>query len=680
MRIRIALLVIAALAADVARAEIPPEAQGSGSLLLRMQSGYRVATRLDTDVDIRVSGMVARVSVRQRFRNDGASWTEGIYVFPLPADAAVDRLRMHAGERIVEGELREKAAAKKAYEKAKKEGRRASLVGQQRQNLFTTSLANLGPGEAVTIEIGYLQPVAFDDGTFSLRFPTTFTPRYVPGMPLPDRQGSGWSPDTDRVPDASLITPPVVASSRDHGLSLRAEIDAGMPLEIVASRYHPIDVEPRAGVYDVTLNRADSKTDHDFELVWRPAPSAAPRALAFGETVAGKRHLLVMLLPPDRGGEAAPVAARSVTFVIDTSGSMHGTSIAQAKEALALALEELRPGDTFNVIQFNSVTDALHARPVPATQQNVQQALAWLRRLEANGGTEMRPALELALRADREEAGGRLRQVVFVTDGAVGNETGLFGVIESRLGDARLFTVGIGSAPNGWFMREAAEAGRGTFTLISAQHEVREKMSLLLSRLGEPVLTDIALDWPAGAESYPAKVRDLYRGEPVLVRARLDPVPRAGDQLIVRGDSAYGPWSAAVPLGRADGHAGVAALWGRSKLAAFADALRQGGDEEAVRPRAVETALAYGLVSRYTSLVAVDRTPVRPAGAALDREQVPNLLPYGQSHEAIFGFPATATAGPMLRLSGSLLILIGTLILFYRVLTVRGPRHAVPGN
>ena len=266
--------------AATAEESAPMDAQ-SGTLLLKMKSGFVTATRVNTDVTLKVSGLVARVSVRQEFRNTGPEWVEGVYVFPLPEKAAVDRMRLHIGERFIEGEIREKEQAKKEYERARSEGRKASLVEQQRPNLFTTSIANVAPGERVVVEIEYLEDLRYDDGTFSIRFPLTLTPRYIPGSPLPDRQGSGWSADTTRVADASLITPPVVTASRDHKVSLRAHIDAGMPLEIVASRYHPVEVTEQQGRYTVSLANDAVPKDHDFELLWRPVVSSARMSACF---------------------------------------------------------------------------------------------------------------------------------------------------------------------------------------------------------------------------------------------------------------------------------------------------------------------------------------------------------------------------------------------------------------
>src|SRR5210317_458249 len=275
------VLVLQALPEPLSAEEIAPDQAQSGSLLWKMAQGYSTATTINTNVDMNISGLVARVIVRQEFRNEGDEWVEGIYVFPLPDKAAVDHMRLHVGDRYIEGEIREKEQAKKEYEQAKRAGKKTSLVQQQRANLFTTSVANVAPGELVVVEIEYLEDLRYEDGRFSIRVPMTLTPRYIPGQALPDKQGNGWAPDTDRVTDASLITPPQVTGSRDHKVALTADINAGMPLEIIASRYHPVRVAENGGRYTVSLDGPAAVMDHDFELVWQPVTSAEPRALAF---------------------------------------------------------------------------------------------------------------------------------------------------------------------------------------------------------------------------------------------------------------------------------------------------------------------------------------------------------------------------------------------------------------
>jgi len=640
-----------------------PQEMQTGSLLMRMSEGYVTATLLNTDINIQVNGLVARVSVMQEFKNDGGEWVEGVYVFPLPDKAAVDQMRLYVGDRFIEGEIREKEQARKEYEQAKQAGKKTSLVEQQRANLFTTSVANIGPGETVIVEIEYLEDVRYDDGTFSLRFPLTLTPRYIPGSAVPDRQGSGWSTDTTLVEDASLITPPMVGASRGHRVSLQASVNAGMPLEIIASRYHPVNVSEVSGEYLISLAAGRVAMDHDFEMLWRPVPSSAPRVMAFTETIGDEPHYLLLVVPPDTGEAPTARIPREMIFIVDTSGSMHGVSIEQARQALRRALEGLQPGDLFNVIEFNSYPNALFANSVVADARNLGAAQNFVKRLSANGGTEMASALRFALRTPPSEA--YLRQVVFITDGAVGNEEGLFALIAARLGNARLFTVGIGSAPNSWFMRKAAEAGRGTFTTISALHEVGEKMERLFRKLEHPQVTNINLQWPGGTlvDSYPSVVPDLYLGEPISVRVKASGAFRPGDTIRIAGDSVAGAWQRDLQLNIDTQSPGIAALWARARIADLLDKGRRGADATEVRAAIVETALAHHLVSKHTSLVAVDKTPSRPAGEPLLSEHVPNLMPYGQNGAAIFGFPATATNAPGLRLTGLITLLAAMLLL-----------------
>jgi len=668
------VLVLQAFPATVSGSELTPGEAQSGSLLWRMEQGYTTATTLNTEVRIDISGLVARVRVRQAFRNEGGEWVEGIYVFPLPDKAAVDRMRLHIGDRFIEGEIREKEQAKKEYEQAKQAGKKASLVQQQRANLFTTSVANVAPGELVVVEIEYLEDLRYEDGRFSIRFPMTLTPRYIPGRALPDRQGNGWSADTDQVPDASLITPPQVTRSQNHKISLTADVNAGMPLEIIASRYHPVNVTEQNGHYLVELSDQQTVMDHDFELVWRPIPSAEPRAMAFSETVDGKPYHLLMVMPPDQDDVPAAQMPRETIFIVDTSGSMHGVSMSQAKRAVNLAIKALKPGDLFNVIEFDSYTSALFPYSRLADANNVSNALAFVGQLQAEGGTEMRPALKLALSAPPQET--HLRQIVFITDGSVGYEDEMFSIIEQQLGAARLFTVGIGSAPNSLFMRKAAEAGRGSYTYISALHEVHEKMDALFRKLEHPQVTDIEVHWPSGVivDSYPATVPDLYLGEPVSIKAQASNRFRPGDVVRITGNSVTGGWAADLDIDSSTASEGVGALWARARIGALADQERRGGNAEELRAGMLQTALTHHLVSKYTSLIAVDKTPVRPVSDPLSSEQVPNLMPYGQSMNAVFGFPATATSAPAMRIMGAAWLLAAFLFMVMLRTNRRRPR------
>jgi Ca-activated chloride channel family protein len=324
---------------------------------------------------------------------------------------------------------------------------------------------------------------------------------------------------------------------------------------------------------------------------------------------------------------------------------MAGASIQQARLALDEALAALAPGDRFNVIQFNSKTERLFSAPVPAGPAEIERARRWVQGLQANGGTEMLPALRAALESDAE-AGG-VRQVIFVTDGLVGNEDQLFAYLSRSLGRSRLFTVGIGAAPNGHFMTKAAQFGRGTYTYIGSPAEVGEKMGALFRKLEHPVLGDVTVGWGGDdVETWPARVPDVYAGEPVILLARLGATASA--ELTVTGRRDTEPWEARLRIDAGPDETGIHKLWARKKIAGLMDRLREGADRGEVRSAVVAVALQHHLVSAYTSLVAVDVTPTRPAGVSSGTANVPVALPAGMVHEKVFGgLPQGATPGPL---------------------------------
>jgi Ca-activated chloride channel family protein len=334
---------------------------------------------------------------------------------------------------------------------------------------------------------------------------------------------------------------------------------------------------------------------------------------------------------------------RDVTFIVDTSGSMHGPSMDQAKQAVLKALKRLGPADRFNVIRFADETRALFAAAAPATPDNVARAWYYVKALKAEGGTMMRPALERALAAGGIGDESRLAQVIFVTDGAVGNEDELFALIAERLGGNRLFTIGIGSAPNSYFMRKSAELGRGSFTHIGDVMEVERRMEALLRKLENPALTDLSSAWPdavgEAVQQYPQPIPDLYAGEPVVFTARLEGVALSAleGHLVIGGKRGGRDWQRRLSLNAMDDAPGVAAIWARAKLEQIEDGRYKGADPQDLRRRALAVALAHRLVTRYTSLVAVAEEIVRPPEEMLKRGEIARNLPEGWDYEHVFG-------------------------------------------
>ncbi len=652
------------------------DVDGSMLLFKTAEPGrYVPAPCQKSDVSMTVTGPIVRATVTQEFTNPSDQWVEGIYVFPLPERAAVDHLRMRVGERVIEGMIKERAEAKRTYEQAKQEGKRASLVEQERPNMFTTSVANIGPHDTITVEIQYQETLVPDRNRFRLRLPLVIGPRYVPGLPLASGDqsaaaGSGRAVDTDQVPDASRITPPVLHPSRVpiNPVTLTVNLAPGFPVDHLESSYHRIQATHEDSQHwQVTFVDGDVPADRDFELAWEPADRLLPTATLFHEHGPDGVYGLFMLTPPSVAGSQLSDHPREVVFVIDTSGSMHGTSLDQAKSALRLALSRLRPIDRFNIIQFNSVTHRLFPSARLVTPATLSGAHSYVDRLVAAGGTEMLPALALAL--DRHVHRDVFRQVIFLTDGQAGNEQELFATIRERLGNTRLFTVGIGSAPNSYFMRHAAESGHGTFTYIGKIEEVQNKMEALFHKLEHPILTDLTLDTKGSEqlELFPSVLPDLYEGEPILIMARAKALP---ERVRLSGRLGSQPWQADFSLTGAEPRQGLGVLWARHKIGELAERLGQGrADETAqsmLRQEIIDIALAHHLVSRFTSLVAVDVTPARPLTATLKTKAMPTNLPDGQHYEMVVGLPQTATPAQLQLTMGALLLVLALALVRYQ--------------
>ncbi|MEM1112914.1 MAG: marine proteobacterial sortase target protein [Pseudomonadota bacterium] len=667
LTLALVLVVSASVARGQAREDAPESARDdplqriqAGELMLspRGSSDYQPAISMDSTVKLDINGMLARVVLEQRFVNDSDSWLEGIYAFPLPDGAAVRAMEMRIGERRIVGQIQERERARQIYQAAREAGKKASLVEQQRPNLFTNRVANIPPREAISVRLEYVQPVHFAQGRFSLRFPMTLTPRYIPGEPLAaeleeERSLSllnhlGWAVPTDEVPDANAITPVIhPAPGNDaaplNPVSISASLDMGMPLAEVRSAYHQVAVQRDGHRYSLGLANGRVEMNRDFLLEWRMATGSSPEAAYFTEEVAGEHYGLLMLVPP-AVQPAQRALPRELIFVIDTSGSMGGESIRQARDSLRTALRQLRDDDAFNVIAFNSSHHLLFREPVAATQHNLSRALEFVRQLDAGGGTEMLPALQAALRPSSAEHGSRVRQVVFITDGAVGNEQALLEAIDRRLGDQRLFTVAIGSAPNSWFMRKAAQFGRGAYTHIGDTFEVRERMQALFARIAAPLAVDIQVQWPGRVDAWPRRIPDLYAGEPMMVSAYFPDGPPRGE-VLVTGQLEGVTWTrriALAPQAEAVQHAGVASQWARQQISELLDSRVTGASEDEVRAAVLPLALKHSLASPYTSFVAVEEQPAREPEDALEARAVPNSRPHGQSPQP-FAYARTAT-------------------------------------
>lgn len=639
-----------------------------GGLYFATETAGRVvrSPTLKADVIVTINGPVVHTRVTQHFLNKGNAWVEGLYTYPLPKGSAIDRLEMQVGDRIIIGDIQEKQQAQRTFDEAKREGKRASLVIQRRPNIFTTKLANIGPGETIKVSIEYQDLIEPRDNQFELRFPMVVRPRYVPGIPLDTTVASaGWSFDTDQVPDGASIAQPYlpVGMGADNPVNLTVSINAGFTLKDIISPSHEVDVAKSEKSARVTLKDGAVPADQDFILRWTPAPNRAPQVGRFTETSAAGSHQLLMVMPPvtpkaddtpeaDTPGASIPAkaqkkpAARELIIVLDRSGSMGGQAITQAKAAVRRAVMRLKTGDVFNIIVFDNNAQTLFPDSTPVTERSIYRALDFIDSVQAGGGTEMSSALKLALVGGHTEPAkdtylsetspshGQMKQVIFITDGAVGNEADLMDQIKNTLGNARLFTVGIGSAPNSYFMSEAAIWGRGTYINIAMNDDVLDAMNRLFQKIERPQITNIQIsgtDAGHDMDMVPASLPDLYDGEPVIILMKTADTSRQG--MTLTGNRDGSEWATSIP-GAKDGEAkGIANLWARRKIdsinRSYVGGARQNQNDR--RSEVLALALGYHLVSEFTSLVAVEKEPTRPLDATLYKRETPANLPAGMA-------------------------------------------------
>ncbi|KAA1163194.1 marine proteobacterial sortase target protein [Pseudoalteromonas distincta] len=586
---------------------------------------------LKSDANMTLTGLINHVVVTQTYQNENPFAVNARYVFPLPDESAVHAMTMRIGERVIKGQIDKKVEAEKKYEEAKKAGKQAALVRQQRANMFITNVANIGPGEQVIIEIEYQEIIDYSSGTFAIRFPTTITPRYhaISGEVEVSTQNqthvnslpTGWlspvysiqnitqnSNQNDNVPSSQF--------------SLNIDIDVGLELVDINSKYHNVDVQNTAfGQYKIALNETNT-VNRDFLLEFKPLQKEQAQAAFFTQQFEnGDRYGLAMLMPPGDHFTQTQRLPREMVFVVDTSGSMHGQSMEQAKKALFYALSLLDSDDSFNIIGFDNIVTPMSDKPLIASDFNLRRAERFIYSLEADGGTEIQGALNAVL--DGSQFDGFVRQVVFLTDGSVSNEDALFKNIQSKLGDSRLFTVGIGSAPNSFFMRRAADIGKGSFTFIGSTSEVQPKMQQLFDKLAHPAITNLALSDESGnsLDFWPSPLPDLYFGEPIMVAIKLN----NAKNVVLAGQTAQGPLSIKLSTQNSSNAQGIAKLWARQKI----KSLLLYNEQSVVKDEVQELALTHQLLSPFTAFIAIEQTQIKEV--ADQTAQATNAVPQGMA-------------------------------------------------
>ena len=602
------------------------ETQGALQALNKTGKELGLCPLKHTDVRTEISGFIARVNVRQEFENNFKEKIEAVYTFPLPQNAAVDDMTMHVGTRTVKGKILRREEAQAVYENAKEQGYVASLLDQERPNIFTQSVANIMPGEKVTVEISYVETLKYEDGFYEFVFPMVVGPRYTPASMTGSR-------DASRIP--SKEPPKGVRSG--HDVSIEVRTDAGVPVESFISPSHQIETTMlSASSSIIKLKNQSVIPNKDFILRYDVAGKKITDAvLTHSEGNGG--FFTMILQPPDRV-TFEDVMPKELVFVLDTSGSMEGFPIEKAKECMRLALDNLYPQDTFNLITFAGDTRILFDKPVPATPQNLRKAKAFLASSTGYGGTEMMKAIKAAL--DPSDSQNHVRIVCFMTDGYVGNDMEIIAEIQ-RHANARVFSFGIGSSVNRFLLDKMAEEGRGEVEYVSLNDDGSAAAKRFHERVSNPLLTDIKIDWNGlpVADVYPERISDLFSAKPVILYGRYT-APASGT-IRLKGMMSGREVIREIPVNfsaNQSSHDVLATLWARTKVD---DLMRQDyagiQNDNAdcnVQEMITQLGLEFRLMTQFTSFVAVEEMTITEGGVPR-RVDVPIELPEGSFGDGI---------------------------------------------
>ncbi|AFZ24253.1 uncharacterized protein containing a von Willebrand factor type A (vWA) domain [Cylindrospermum stagnale PCC 7417] len=631
------------------------EQQPSGLYL--QNSNQQIAFPLKhTEVKAKIAGNISRVEVTQSFENPFTTTLEAVYIFPLPDEAAVDDMLIRIGDRTIQGSIKKRQEALAIYEQARKQGRTAGLLEQERDNIFTQSLANIKPGEQIDVIIRYSDSLKFEGGNYEFVFPMVVGPRYIPGITIEDNAvggGSAIAPmtlnqDTDLVPDASRLNSPILpAGMRSrHDINVTLEINAGVEIQDISSPSHQIQIIREEQLVQVKLGGGHTIPNKDLILRYQVASNNLQTTTL---TQADERggHFALYLIPALQY-RPEQVVPKDVVFLIDTSGSQGGAPLMQCQELMRRFINGLNPQDTFSIIDFADTTQQLSPVPLPNTSQNRALAINYINRLNAGGGTEMLGGIRTVLNFPVTNS-GRLRSIVLLTDGYIGNENQILAEVKQRLQPGtRLHSFGAGSSVNRFLLNRIAELGRGIARIIRHDEPVDEVVEKFFRQINNPVFANIQLQWEGDGESpimYPSTPPDLFAEQPLVLFGRKP--DRHSGKLHITGIAAGGRrYQHSFNLDFQErGNPAIAQLWGRSRIKDLMNQMVSGDTKSGVAA-VTDTALTYQLLSQYTAFVAVsDDVRVNPSQDSVS-VQVPVEMPEGISHEGIFGNVAFAQAAP----------------------------------
>jgi Ca-activated chloride channel family protein len=604
--IRLLSLLGAALFTTAALAKDAPVLPNTTEGRLSTRDGKQVVDvpLKHTNVNIKVDGFVAQVEVEQTFQNPYQKKIEALYLFPLPTGAAVNNLEITTGGQTIQGILLDKEQAKLLFQRAKQKGLVAAMLTQKRPNLFVQRVTNIEPGAEIKVKMHYAEALSYEDGSYELVFPMVAGPRYLP-------KNSKESKDAQEL--QPTILPPDQRSS--HEISLSVSLDAGLSVSDVLSPSHQIDTQKKSdSEYNISLAAGDSIPNKDFILRYEVAKEK-PQFALLSHKEPSKDGSFYLLAQPPTAATPQEITPRELIFVLDTSSSMKGEPLAKAKELIRHSLQKMQPDDTFQIVSFDAAASALGGELLANDKDNIKYSLEWLEALEAGGATEVISGLMAALTLPHDPA--RLRMIVFITDGYIGNEDEILKLVAENSKEARLFSFGVGSAVNRYLLEEMGKMGRGVADVIRPDEDTSNAVNRFYKRIDAPLLTDLRIDWNGLAvkDLSPAQLPDLFLGQPLTLYGHYEGAAKGTITIHAKQAGKEVSFPVEIELPKEKNAPAVASLWAKQKIQELSRAeLKQETPE--LKAEILDLSLQYRVLSRYTAFIAIDPSKITKPGEA----------------------------------------------------------------
>ncbi len=585
----------------------------------------------DTEVHVNINGTIAETYVTQTYANEGKNPISATYVFPASTGVTVHGMKMQIGDQVITAKIKEREEAKEEYEQAKSEGKSASLLEQQRPNVFTMNLSNLMPGQTIRLELHYTELVHATDGVYQFVFPTVVGPRYATPPAEGEEESSGWTA-TPYLEDGETAS---------GSFRITANLSTGVPITGLSSKSHEIDIAWNSDSNaQVTLSDpSDFAGNRDYILEYRLTGEDIHCGLMLDKGEGEEENFFLLMVQPPARCEPESIPPRDYTFVVDVSGSMEGYPLDTAKELIRSLVTSLKETDTFNVVLFSGASVQLSSKPLPATQENIRAALEIVEGQVGAGGTELAPALENAIALPSPQ--GSARSIVLVTDGYISGEKAVFDLIRRNLDTTNFFSFGIGGSVNRYLIEGIAKIGGGESFVVTDSKDALEMADRFRTYIQSPVLTDIRI---VTRNFYiydlePAKLSTLFAQKPIILYGKWSGEPSGS--ILITGKNGTQDYSQEIQVSKAQAapqNRAIRYLWARSRVERLMDyGFHFNQDDKAVKKEVTELGLTYSMMTPYTSFIAVLETVQNTTGENTDVDQ-PQPLPSHVSSLAIGGY------------------------------------------